>query len=604
MDDQLESPLERFYAGVAASVRRRVSSAYPLETCLSTSADYPEPRGHFREVWRITVPLLGEERELLLAIPNTFPDELPVAYLPVDPTSRPIPHLDYKRLLCTFDGSVTAPNSDKPVEIALAVIGRACQVWQSGLTETNVEDYADEFSAYWAQDVALQCLSIVEIDGRPREVVEIMVSPPWKVFESIFADTEDEGKKWLDAVGCDSKTATRKALYLSLEDFGRPPYPATNGELYGFLHQHAPECLERLLNFLRRRTARPSPILFSVKSGSGRAVGAWRHPNFMARFQTSGPGGFRSVRGIRGFRPNAHPIALELNGLNRHARLEKIVVSRADAARLTERTLGEAAESRDKPINVVGCGSLGGFIAEGMARAGNLKKMRLVDPEVLTPENTLRHCCSMSDIRQLKVEAVAHKIRRAFPATACESFAYDVLNLIRLQPNCLADGGITVVAIGNLAAERRLNVLSRGTGCPLTRYVCFTWVEPYLYGGHALLLRADKPGCFECLLDENLLFRHGIVLNPGKYLKREAGCQSSYTPYGAAELTGFASLVTRWLLDYNEADAPMLLSWTGDLSQAVRQGVEVTAEYTGMAPFSQRLRSVTPNPDCRVCGHA
>ena len=604
MDDQPESPLECFYASVAASVRRRVSSAYPLEACPTASADYPEPRGHFREVWRITVPLLGEERELLLAIPTTFPDELPVAYLPINPASRPIPHLDHKRLLCTFDSSVTAPNSDKPAEIAFAVIERACQVWQSGLTGTNTEDYTDEFSAYWAQDVELRCLSIVEINDRPREVAEISVFPPWKSFGAIFAQTEDEGRIWLDAVGCGSKTAARKALYLPLENLGVPPYPGANGELYGFLHRHAPGSLDHLLKFLRRRTARPSPVLFSVRSGSGRAVGAWRHPNFTARFQTSGPSGFRSVRGVRGFRPNAHPIALELNGLNRHAPLEKIIVSRADAARLTERTSGEVAENWGNPVNVVGCGSLGGFIAEGMARAGNLKKMRLVDPDILTPENTLRHCCGMSDIHRLKAEAVSDKIVRAFPTVACEHFSTDVLDLIRLQPNRLADGVMTVVAIGNLAAERRLNALSRGAGMPLTQHICFTWVEPYLFGGHALLLRADRPGCFECLLDENHSFRHNIVSSPGTYLKREAGCQSGYTPYSATDLVGFASLVTRCLLNHDDFDVPMLLSWTGDLHQAARQGVEMTPGYAGMQSFSRRLRPIMSNPACQVCRHA
>lgn len=210
----------------------------------------------------------------------------------------------------------------------------------------------------------------------------------------------------------------------------------------------------------------------------------------------------------------------------------------------------------------------------------------------------------MSELHQLKAMAVAHKIVRAFPNTACEPFTNDVLDLIRLQPNVLADGEITVVAIGNFAVERRLNVLSRGAGMPLTRYVCFTWVEPYLFGGHALLLRADRPGCFECLLDEKRSFRHKIVSNPGKYLKREAGCQSSYTPYGATDLIGFASLVIRWLLDYNEVDIPTLLSWTGDLGQAARQGVEITAEYTDMQSFSRCLRRITPNSDCQVCGNA
>lgn len=609
MDDQPERPpesyLESYYAGVAAKVRRRVASAYPLEICLPSSPDYPKPASRWREVWRVYSSVPGDEGdELLLAIPTAFPDELPVAYLPVGAVPAGIPHLDRKRLLCTFDATETAPNSDRSEDMALAVIARAWQVWQSGASGANTGDYADEFSAYWAQEIGSACLSLVRIDGCPREVTQIAVSPPWNVFGAMFAESEDPGKRWLASVGYTGQTSARPALYLPLEDLGLPPYPATNGELYDLLNRRSPQSLSLLLKFLRRHTGRPAPVLFSVESGDGRAAGAWRHPRFAPSFTVSGPNGFRNVRGVRGFRPGSHPVALELDVLNRDEPLEKLAVSRVERERLTERTSGHPAEQWNGPVNAVGCGSLGGFIADGLARSGRPGSLRLVDPEVLSPENTLRHCCGMSEIFQPKAEAVGRKILRAFPHMRCEPVRENVLDLLRLQPACLADGAMTVAAIGNLAAERRLNALSRSAGHPLTRYLCFTWVEPYMYGGHALLLRADRPGCLECLLDESLVFRHRILTDPARHLKREAGCQSSYTPYGGADLTTFAAAVTRWLAGSGETDAPALLSWTGDLQRAAAEGIPIAAEYMGMQPFSLTVRTVTPNPDCLVCGYA
>ena len=604
MADQPDTALDREYAETAGRVRRFLISEYELEEVLASSSDYPSANKNWRAVWRIPVHVPSGEVVLLIAIPATFPDELPTVYLTDDieenASGRPIPHLSGSDEFCTFDKNEIRINADNPEGIVVAVIERARKLLEEGISGTNTGDYLDEFEAYWEQGASLLALSLVTPSDKAKTVVGIKLIPPWKGRSNLFADTESEGRQWLTSVGYGRETKSEPVLYLPIKDFGLPPYPETNGELYDRLRGCDPDSLDTLLGFLRRYS-RPTSILFSVPtSGGKKAMGAWWHPKFAHRVYRGTKEGKRHPNVVGGFSSGNHPAAVELSIKYRAEKVTRAKVERVDQARLAERTVGATPKVFEYPVNVIGCGSIGSLTAAGLAETGVINALRLVDFDRLGIENVGRHYCGMDAVGEYKTIATAGKIQRHFPHVRCDTRQSDILNLLRTSPVVLMPATLTVVCVGVLPIERRLNRIALFETGLETPY-CYVWVEPHLYGGHALFIRRRGGGCFECAFDNAFLFEHRVVQDPRNFSMREAGCRSTYLPYSGLDASAFVSAMIRFLLDAIDSSHNQLFSWTGDLESARRGGVTLGPEWVGASSFTSSVRNLTPKPLCPVC---
>jgi hypothetical protein len=604
MADQPDTALDREYAATAARVRRFLVSEYELEEVPASSSDYPSAKKGWRAVWRVHVPTPSGGTALLIALPTTFPDELPTVYLPGDvkqkDEDRTIPHLNGEREFCTFDRNEVRVNADNAEGIVAAVIERALKLLGEGVEGTNVADYRDEFEAYWEQGASLVTLSLVAPSEDAETVVGIKLNPPWKGRAVLFAGEESEGRRWLDSVGYRHETKSEPVLYLPLKDFGLPPYPATNGELYHRLKEFDPEALRRLLGFLRRHQ-RPTCVLFSAPAGGAkRAMGAWWHPKFVHRVYRGVEGGRRQPNVVSGFQAGNHPADVELSIKYRGEKLTRARVERVDQARLAERTGGAAPSVFEHPVNVVGCGSIGSLAAARLAETGFADRFRLVDFDRLGVENPGRHYCGMEDVGEYKTVATAGKMRRHLPHVRCETSESDILNLLRTFPSALAPASLTLVCIGVLPIERRLNRIAMSEAGPETPH-CYVWVEPHLYGGHALFVRRRAGGCFECAFDESFLFGHRVIRDPRGFSMREPGCRSTYLPYSGLDANAFAPAVVRFTLGAMASQENLSFSWAGDLEAARRAGIALGPEWVDAPSFTPTVRKLALKPACPVC---
>jgi hypothetical protein len=253
-------------------------------------------------------------------------------------------------------------------------------------------------------------------------------------------------------------------------------------------------------------------------------------------------------------------------------------------------------------VNIIGCGSVGSHIAAGLAQTGSVEMMRLVDDQMLEVENTPRHYCGISEVGQHKTKATATKITRHFPHLQFETFEKDVLSLLLDAPDSLSDAKLSIVAIGNFAVERRLNWLAT-KGTFLKSPVCFVWVEPHLYAGHALYINPGRPGCFECLLDDELLFTNRIIRDAKNFSRREAGCQTTFVPYSGLDTSQFVGAFIKFLLTDVGSNDNRVFSWDGDLDKARRERIEIGDEWQTASSYSSRTTILAPNERCLVCGH-
>ena len=588
------------YADSVEEARTDVAAIYRLSICDPDSPDYPHRPAAWREVWRVDLDGAFPV-QVLVGIPTSFPDELPTAFLPQETAvaAAPFPHLNRARILCTFDITVSVPNADQPSNIALAVIERAAEVWNAGVAGTNSEDFADELKAYWDDVATLNAFSIVPPLSQATPIAVLELSPAWAGSSWFFAETAIAARMWLAGVGYIGKLRDRAALYLPVVSLGLPPFPSTNAELYKRLEGSDPEALKHLLSFLGRYP-RPTAVLAAVPAGTGNATLAWSHPE--PTHTVSGKKGFRTVAGaVPGFRPGHLPPALELSSVWPQGVLVRADVTDVGADRLELRTAGVTADALPHSVNVIGCGSVGGFLAEGIVRSGRATSLRLVDKDILGPENVQRHYCGMSDVGLYKTKALCRKLRQHFPHIRCSTFERNILDVMSETPKELDPASLTIIALGNLSVERRLNRLlfdeSMLVKCPAV----FVWVEPFLTGGHAVKILNPEPGCFECLFDGSMRFRHRIIREPQLFSRREAGCQSSYTPYGGAALTEFAASVLRFSLRPEPNPVNTLFTWCGDLDAARSKGIDLRREYKGISSFSSSTRTIVARPSCPVC---
>jgi hypothetical protein len=604
MGDQHDTSLESAYAATTARVRRSLIGQFDLRVADRSLPGYPPYPHRWREVWQLSVTVSLKDFSILIAIPKTFPDQLPIVYLQHDlkESGRTIPHLNREREFCTFDKSEVRLNADNPEGIVLSVIERAQKLLEEGVSGSNRGEYINEFEAYWSQITTAQSLSLVGPSDRgARKVFVLRLNPNWKNWSFLFAEEEASGKRWLTSVGYKNRPIVNQALYLPLKSLGLPPYPVTNGTLYQRLKEEDPDALRELLDFLFSAN-RPTAILFSVPAGrTERVMGAWWHPQSTARSDRIVRRNKASVKASDEFELGNHPVEEELSDKNRKGKLLCADVERVDQKRLSMRTTGARQEIFGRPVNIIGCGSIGSLAAARLAESGAVDKLRLIDYERLSPENVGRHYCGMSDVGEFKTVAIASKIQHHFPQIECETKQSEILDLLRVSPSLVAPASINLIAVGDLTTERRLNQVAMSATERISPH-CYVWVEPHLYGGHALFIMKDNRGCFECAFDENFLFKRRIIKDTGQFSMREAGCRSTYMPYGGLYANEFVPAVVRFLLAaMGSSSENRVFSWTGDLDAARHEGIALAQEWVAAPSFSSFTRTLEVNPTCTVC---
>jgi ThiF family protein len=128
----------------------------------------------------------------------------------------------------------------------------------------------------------------------------------------------------------------------------------------------------------------------------------------LERFTRAGKDGFLVVRyqreGTEGRREAC--VALKVNS-RRAAEPEVLAVNTTEDTRETRRYRGgpDVSSLWDVSVAIVGCGAIGSFLAEQLARAG-VGRLVLVDPQQLLPGNCVRHLAPPRYVPLAKVDAI------------------------------------------------------------------------------------------------------------------------------------------------------------------------------------------------------
>ena len=314
--------------------------------------------------------------------------------------------------------------------------------------------------------------------------------------------------------------------------------PSSIKELFGYLKLWDKEVYRKIQDILGRdrRYLKASTASFAIKSPAG-WVGFSFDTNAVAQ---------RTF----GRKPSIYRHYLHTKG--GETLIARMAISEFGAEFLHTRNL-EVSSLSGRRVLLVGCGAVGAYVAQALARLGAGSKggeLKLVDPEPLEPGNVGRHWLGMSSLFLPKAHAVASELSRQFPESRFLPAHAD----IRQLPN-IFQSDLIVDATGIEAISELLNALH----CQGQRHdrvpVLYVWVLGNGAAVQSLWVDSPKYGCYRCLrLPKGAQYRQDRypILNEAPVF-RTAGC-SQYRPYAVSAPMNAAALATEIVVDWLGGD--------------------------------------------------
>jgi len=584
MPDQHDVSLGSYYERTRTRAYAYLQSHYSVNRDLVNGIDF----NHVSKlnpdwtIWSVTVDGENRSYQLFAAIPPTFPDEVPKIYLAKNEFLEigPTPHVDKNQLICTRDRSLIVINDEQPGRAIGQLLYLAIDTLEKGIRGEFQSDFQNEFLAYWNDRSQCGMLLIDDIPGSTARLVQYTLNPSQFGISHLTAPSTAFAVNWLDRLGISCEmTHGMRVLFLDL-----PATPTTLPTTF----KDVKELIETISPGAKRalRSFKGQNILARIKQGQESILFAWNHPEFPCN----------------GFRKGRIPIHLAIN--NKKSLDKSIIhfqVKRLDRQRLVWRAAAMNAKTdKNLCIAVIGCGSVGSALTMLLAKTG-YSRFLLTDPENIEETNVARHLCgcSAAAARMKKVDAVKQTVESHLPYVNCEALPESCLDILVNNRRAYDVADLLISATGNMAAERRLNDIFVAQE---DKPIVYLWLEGHGIAGHILYIVPNNGGCYRCCFNNDGSFKYSVAKKQ-QINRREAGCQQTYTPYGAIDLELFCAIACKRILQIidNPPNQSILTTWIGDRQQFESIGFGLREEYVAHSSYALYNRPVEPLETCPIC---
>jgi molybdopterin/thiamine biosynthesis adenylyltransferase len=205
---------------------------------------------------------------------------------------------------------------------------------------------------------------------------------------------------------------------------------------------------------------------------------------------------------------------------------------------------GDGRDLSNRSVLLLGCGSLGGYVAHLLSRAG-VGRLTVTDNDCLGWHNLGRHILGASSVGRCKAEALAEELSRELPHLNIKGIAKDWRDAVHLNPQLFAEHDLVVSTVADWRCERPLNELGRRVQMPP---ILFGWLEPYAVAGHCLAV-TRKGGCFHCGANRFGQFIHSVAEFEKAPIAKEPGGCTYYQHYGPTALLPIASMIASVVIE-------------------------------------------------------
>lgn len=495
----------------------------------------------------------GKNFKLYVILDESFPYEFPKVY--IDSSCYDIikflPHVDSNHTLCCFDSSRVYPNIFKVEHILIDLFTKAKSIIEDDLNNENSSDILDEYTAYWNKDISTEDYYLIDELPASFSLLYCYIGNRNNFIHSDenyikqFIENCDEEFKEINLVKCIYIPFKKAIGYIPGNTYEMCAAIKNNSNYY-----------EEYCQWIKRNYPKRCIVIFSFP-GSSKIICGFIQP---------------TIPRTDGYRDGNAPLFYALSQ-NKQIGYEKIRVRNASQKRLFSRG-GDGSTNIDKKICIIGCGSVGSNISKAFANCG-MNKFTLIDNDSLSLDNIARHTCGFQHIGLYKADAVKDVLVKHNPHIICESIHENANIIIENKLDVLNSCDFIISTTASSTLEYHL--ISKFNEGIIDKPIAILWVEPYAICGHALIL--NKPqNVFKELFDDNLSFVESVVANPDQYLKREAGCQSTYMQYSGLNVEIFVStFVKEYINGRFSNDKNYHFIWSGDINNS--HNVEINDKW-------------------------
>ncbi len=524
------------------------------------------PKRNFGSGWALPAAQIGLPEPMVLALDREFPWSLPRIGLLEQPPLCAFPHVEEDGVFCLTPATAAAA---LPIEIGHAqqLVGEATDAYQKGASGVNRIDFLREFGTYW--QLGQGNSDRVELwlgDLNTTQNVAIVADGS----RMYVSESREKLEKWLENRGIEVEEV-QPGLYVRLGESLYPKdYPATSAELVALVATAGADARQLLAASVKMK--RRLVVLFGFEHDGQVIIGAsfievkneFPDPRQHGQQLIAAPGK-RSV--------SADHVLNRFTAARFPA--QRCDVTRADSDYLNVRTTGHVPQQiRSFRIGMIGCGALGGTVALQLAQSG-VRRMTLIDSDVLNIENVGRHELNASYIGQHKAKALRSEIMGRFCDYDIQAVPKSWQVAFSDDPATLDDCDLLICATGDWLSDAHLNSVSSELNEP----VLFCWVERFALAGHGVLV-LPAGACLQCVKREFGEFDYQVSRIGGD-LPTDPSCGAYYQPFSAYTSNQVAAMITKLALDAIEGrvERSHLRTWVASYDEFDRVGADIDATW-------------------------
>jgi hypothetical protein len=454
-----------------------------------------------------------------------------------------VPHvLRSDGTFCYLDRKSVVLDRYRPAETVIQCLDRADEVLRDAVRGRLADDLAEEFGAYWAEGEVLVDLPsafegdakiyILRLDADPEHKT-ILVAQEKSRFAALHR--RNTGRDPDAGILCPVIAVPPVSFDPKL------PWPPKDlGELNDWLKRMAPNALGSVeAAFGRTKDLHVQWVCLSAPNGrffvSAEIAKPYQTPEFLKNRRAS--------------------ISRTLQRVPTAVRISGYVGVPVDEGYVFSRNLGRMKNLAGKRIVLIGCGTVGGFLAQHLAQSGagaEGGRLLLVDDDTLQGANLGRHLLGAPYLTWNKAEACADFLRQQLPHLDIGSSSDSVMK----QVGILGRYGLCIDATGEEALSIALNehAVRRRPDFPPMLHV---WIEGNGAAAVGFMSHDPEFACFKCLKVDLAgqkrfrLLRDGIEVEAGRNL---ACGDAHYIPFPVSRAASAAGLACDMVLDWANGD--------------------------------------------------
>lgn len=534
---------------------------------------------------------IGEEKvRINIDLRHGFPKVFPIISVVDD--KRFMPHSSSGGKLCLFDESSVMIKPDVPEQLLLDSYDRALEILEMDPV-LQKEEVFREFFAYWGNKSKGGFMLYTNLSpARNREFQEYTVIGD-KVNRLIISDNLEESKALLiNHMGCAPSEAENYRIPCYRIRLRSSSLPKMNESftwknIRSYILDNITGSQKRRFNKMlsEKKSVVNRLLLLTIPSYFGDQYACiWMHHYSQKRKS--------ALRNIS------------------NCQIDAVTTVRIDPQYLIVR--GGAEKSiMQKSVLLIGCGSVGSFLAENLCQCG-IGTLDLLDKDILTTDNIHRHVLGFDDaiLGQYKADLLKRQLESRFPYVDIDSLSFvdrTAETLIK-DPKRFMHYDLIVSATGNPALDLEINdELYKIDNAP-PFVVCFN--EPYGIGGHVVAV-LKSGGCLRCLYSDPISgelvpFQGSFTKEGQSFSKNISGCSSAFVEYSVLDSQQTAIMASRLIIDVltGKYGQTKLVSWLGSAERLRSEGYQTSEYYNELElkGATSVSRDISCSKRCRTCG--